>query len=48
VPNNGKAKELVGFDPKTTLDQIIHNVAADHRPLRSADPVQWKVTMAAS
>lgn len=31
VPDNGKARQLVGFDPKTTLDQIIRNVAADQR-----------------
>ncbi len=48
VPNNSKAKDLVGFDPKTTLDQIIQNVAADHRPVKAPDPLGWKVTMAAN
>ncbi|MET3811721.1 GDP-mannose 4,6-dehydratase [Arthrobacter sp. UYEF3] len=46
VPDNTKARQLVGFDPKTTLDQIIHNVAAEHRPHNATSPVQWKVTMA--
>ncbi|MCX6497776.1 MAG: GDP-mannose 4,6-dehydratase [Arthrobacter sp.] len=46
VPDNSKARQLVGFDPKTTLDQIIQNVAAEHRPPNTPDPVQWKVTMA--
>ena len=29
VPDNSKARELVGFDPQTTLDEIISAVAAD-------------------
>lgn len=28
VPDNTKSRELVGFDPRTTIDQIIKNVAA--------------------
>ncbi|MDJ0312301.1 NAD-dependent epimerase/dehydratase family protein [Arthrobacter sp. H35-D1] len=31
VPNNGKAHAFVGFDPQTTLDEIIINVADDQR-----------------
>ncbi|MGO4491928.1 dTDP-glucose 4,6-dehydratase [Arthrobacter sp. 2YAF22_2] len=46
VPDNSKARQLVGFDPKTTLDEIIKNVAAEQRPPKTGDPVQWKVTMA--
>ena len=38
VPDNSKARQLVGFDPKTTLDQIIRNVAADQRPQMRPDP----------
>jgi len=34
VPDNTKARRLVGFDPRTTLDEIILNVAGD----RSAAP----------
>ena len=39
VPDNSKARELVGFDPTTTLDQIIANVAwgsSSASPVRSA------------
>lgn len=28
VPNNGKARELIGFDPQTTVDEIIGHVAS--------------------
>jgi UDP-glucose 4-epimerase len=31
VPNNTKSRELVGFDPATTLDQIITKVAGFQR-----------------
>lgn len=31
VPDNTKARELVGFSPTTTLDQIIENVAGSQR-----------------
>ncbi|WP_035748840.1 dTDP-glucose 4,6-dehydratase [Arthrobacter sp. 35W] len=31
VPDNTKSKALVGFDPKTTIDEIILNVAAEFR-----------------
>lgn len=48
VPDNSKARQLVGFDPKTTLDQIIRNVAAEHRPQGLANPDQWKVSMASN
>ncbi|MDQ0757133.1 dTDP-glucose 4,6-dehydratase [Arthrobacter sp. B3I4] len=48
VPDNSKARELVGFDPQTTLDQIIRSVAADYRPNGKPDPVQWKGTMVAN
>ncbi len=47
MPNNGKARELVGFGPRTTIDEIILHVAADHRPRRSPDPHVWKVMMVA-
>lgn len=36
VPNNAKSLALVGFDPKTTLDEIILSVADDQR--RSSAP----------
>jgi UDP-glucose 4-epimerase len=36
VPDNTKARELVGFDPKTTLDEIISAVAADQRAAAAA------------
>ena len=29
VPDNTKARDLVGFDPRTTLDDIITTVARD-------------------
>ena len=32
VPDNTKARELVGFDPTTTLDEIISNVRAPSEP----------------
>lgn len=44
VPDNTKARELVGFDPKTTLDEIIRNVADDQRRAKAPDPTGWKVT----
>lgn len=46
VPDNSKSFELVGFDPKTTLDEIILNVAADYKPAKVLDPAGWKVTLA--
>ena len=36
VPDNTKARELVGFDPTTTLDEIISAVAADQRAAAAA------------
>ena len=36
VPDNTKARELVGFDPRTTLDEIIAAVAADQRAAAAA------------
>jgi UDP-glucose 4-epimerase len=36
VPDNTKARELVGFSPTTTLDQIIENVAGSQRAELSA------------
>jgi UDP-glucose 4-epimerase len=36
VPDNTKPRRLVGFDPRTTLDEIILNVAED----RSAAPAE--------
>lgn len=41
VPDNSRARALVGFDPKTTLDQIIAAVAADQRAVAvdAANPV---------
>ncbi len=36
VPDNTKARELVGFDPKMTLDEIISAVAADQRAAAAA------------
>lgn len=46
VPNNAKSRELVGFDPKTSIDEIILNVAAAIRPAKKADPDEWAVGMA--
>ncbi|BCW20763.1 UDP-glucose 4-epimerase [Arthrobacter sp. NtRootA9] len=46
VPDNSKAFDLVGFDPKTTVDQIITNVAADNRTANSTDASRWKVILA--
>lgn len=46
VPDISRARQLVGFDPKTTLDEIIRNVAAEHRPQGRPNPAQWKVSMA--
>ena len=31
VPDNTKARDLVGFNPTTTLDEIINNVAGSQR-----------------
>ena len=36
VPDNTKARELVGYDPRTTLDEIIAAVAADQRAAAAA------------
>ena len=38
VPDNSKARELVGFDPQTTLDEIISAVAADQRAAAAGPP----------
>jgi UDP-glucose 4-epimerase len=46
VPDNSKSFGLVGFDPKTTLDEIILNVAADYKPAKVLDPARWKITLA--
>ncbi|MCT9624946.1 GDP-mannose 4,6-dehydratase [Pseudarthrobacter equi] len=46
VPDNSKSFDLVGFDPKTTIDQIITNVAADNRTAGTLDASRWKVILA--
>jgi UDP-glucose 4-epimerase len=46
VPDNSKSFGLVGFEPKTTLDEIILNVAADYKPAKVLDPAGWKITLA--
>ena len=46
VPDNSKAYGLVGFNPKTTLDEIIMNVANDYKPAKVLDPAGWKITLA--
>lgn len=46
VPNNTKARNFVGFDPRTTLDEIIMNVADDQR--RAAEAQSTKVKVASS
>lgn len=38
VPNNAKARELIGFDPLTTIDEIILRVAAELSARRAAGP----------
>lgn len=45
VPDNGKSRELVGFDPTTTLDEIILSVAGDYRLPKPRSPRDWKVTL---
>ena len=52
VPDNTKARELVGFDPTTTLDEIITNVAgcqrSARRPATPASPIScWRGESAA-
>lgn len=47
VPNNAKARAFVGFDPKTTLDEIIINVANDQCQSAQAQHTGLKVAAAA-
>jgi UDP-glucose 4-epimerase len=38
VPNNAKARELIGFDPRTTIDEIILQVASELKASLTAAP----------
>jgi UDP-glucose 4-epimerase len=42
VPDNSKARELIGFDPRTTIEQIIEGVAAGL--LTSVDEDDWTMS----
>lgn len=46
VPNNTKSLHLVGFDPKTTLDEIILSVADDQRKSAATEPASTKIAAA--
>ncbi|ALV44553.1 nucleoside-diphosphate sugar epimerase [Arthrobacter alpinus] len=48
VPNNSKSRALVGFDPKTTLDEIILSVADEQRRSTAPEPASRKVEVASN
>jgi len=43
VPDNSKSRALVGFDPQTTLDEIIQSVAEDQRKSAAGETDTTKV-----